>query len=71
VKLYKAADEVWITVFFQIFRHKMNEHVVISKRLTYNFADLVTSGARPDVTRGPPVVSRSSYNHGVPEILFR
>jgi hypothetical protein len=50
----KAADET-ITIFFKSFGViKINELVVISNKLTNNFAGLVTSGFGSDVARGPP-----------------
>jgi hypothetical protein len=57
----KAAYEVRITIFFKSFGvRKINELVVIGKKLTNNFACLITSGLGPDVAHGPPVGLRWS-----------
>jgi hypothetical protein len=37
---------------------KINELVVTSNKLRNNLAGLVTSGLRPDLVRGPPVLPR-------------
>jgi hypothetical protein len=55
----KAANEIRISIFFKLLGEmKINELVVTSNKLTNNFAGLVTSGLRPDVALGPPVLPR-------------
>jgi hypothetical protein len=58
----KASDEIRITIFF--FKScgvkKINELVVITNKLTNNFAGQVTSGLGSDVARKLPVGLRWS-----------
>jgi hypothetical protein len=46
---------------------KINELIVTSNKSTDNFAGLLTSGLKPDVTRGPPV---GSLWHKIMEVAF-
>jgi hypothetical protein len=53
--VFKAADEIRITIFSNPSEKKINELAVTSNKLTENFAGLVTSGTEPGVARKPPV----------------
>jgi hypothetical protein len=46
---------------------KINELTVTSNKSTDNFAGLLTSGLKPDVTRGPPV---GPLSHKTMEVAF-
>jgi hypothetical protein len=57
--LHKAADKMGITIRLKLFGVKtINKFVVTSNKLTNHFAELVTSGLRQEVARGPSVSPR-------------
>jgi hypothetical protein len=58
VLVRKAAEEIRGSPFLYLRAQKINELVVTSKKLTNNFAGLVTAGLGPDMARGPPVGPR-------------